>query len=339
MILQENINLKTYNTFGIAAYTQYFAAFQHIEMLQELISSSKIKSLSKLILGGGSNMLLTKDYEGIVLKNEIDFKEIVEEDEHHIVLKVGAGVNWHELVMHCVANNWGGIENLSLIPGCVGASPMQNIGAYGVEVKGVITQVEAIDVSTLQQITFTNSDCKFGYRESIFKNEYKGQFIITAVYFKLNKQPIFNISYGAIETELAKMGVATLSIKAISDAVIRIRTSKLPDPKVIGNAGSFFKNPSIEDSQFELLQNEFPNIVGYKNETSNTVKLAAGWLIEQCGFKGYRKGDAGCHALQALVLVNYGTAKGNEIVELSKQIITAVQEKFKVTLQREVNLI
>jgi UDP-N-acetylmuramate dehydrogenase len=339
MIIQENINLKPYNTFGIAAYTQYFAAFQHTEMLQELISSSKIKSLPNLILGGGSNILLTKDYEGIVLKNEINFIEIVTQNEHQIVLKVGAGVNWHELVMHCVAENWGGVENLSLIPGCVGASPMQNIGAYGVEVKDVITQVEAIDIFTLQRITLSNSDCKFGYRESVFKNDYKGQFVITAVYFKLNKHPVFNISYGAIEKELAKMGVTSLSIKAISDAVIRIRSSKLPDPKVIGNAGSFFKNPSIDSAQFDLLQNEFPNIVGYKNETNHTVKLAAGWLIEQCGFKGYRKGDAGCHALQALVLVNYGTAKGTEIVELSEQIISAVQEKFNVTLQREVNLV
>ncbi len=339
MFIQENINLKPYHTFGIAATAQYFAPFQHVGLLQELLNSSKVKALPKLILGGGSNMLLTKDYEGIVLKNEIEYKEIVEENEDDVVLKVGAGVNWHELVLHCVANNWGGIENLSLIPGCVGASPMQNIGAYGVEVKDTITKVEAIDVSTLEQITFSNSDCKFGYRESVFKNEYKGQFIITAVYFKLNKTPVFNTSYGAIETELAKMGVTALSIKAISDAVIRIRSSKLPDPKLIGNAGSFFKNPSIDNIQFEQLQHEFPNIVGYTNEHNNMVKLAAGWLIEQCGFKGYRKGDAGCHALQALVLVNYGTAKGQEILDLSEQIINAVQTKFKVTLQREVNII
>jgi UDP-N-acetylmuramate dehydrogenase len=240
--------------------------------------------------------------------------------------------------LHCVNNNWAGIENLSLIPGNVGASPMQNIGAYGVEIKDVFYELEAFHLKEKKIIKFTAKDCEFGYRESVFKRKYKDEFVITNVTYRLNKKPTFNISYGAIEQELAKMNATELNIKAISQAVINIRSSKLPDPSVIGNAGSFFKNPEISNDQFLTLNSKFPTIVGYPL-TNGNVKLAAGWLIEQCGWKGYRKDDAGCYDKQALVLVNYGNAKGNEIYNLSEEILQSVKSKFGVELEREVNII
>jgi UDP-N-acetylmuramate dehydrogenase len=240
--------------------------------------------------------------------------------------------------LHCIQHNWAGVENLSLIPGNVGASPMQNIGAYGVEIKDVFYCLEAYSYADKKVYTFTLNDCEFGYRESVFKRKYKDQFVIANVTCRLNKQPKFNISYGAIEQELEKMGAKELSIQSISQAVINIRSSKLPDPKVIGNAGSFFKNPSITKEEYELIKSNFPTVVGYSN-ADGSVKLAAGWLIEQCGWKGYRKGDAGCHAKQALVLVNYGNAKGGEIYGLSEEILQSVKEKFNVILEREVNII
>jgi len=242
------------------------------------------------------------------------------------------------LVVHCIGNNWAGMENLSLIPGNTGASPMQNIGAYGVEIKDVFHELEAFHLETKKMVTFNLKDCEFGYRESVFKRKLKNQFVIVSVTFRLNKKPVFNTSYGAIEQELEAMGITELSINAISQAVINIRSSKLPDPAVIGNAGSFFKNPEIPVEHFETLKKEFPALVGYPLANGD-VKLAAGWLIEQCGWKGYRKGDAGCHAKQALVLVNYGKATGAEIYALSTSIINSVQEKFGVGLEREVNII
>ncbi|MGE5107785.1 MAG: UDP-N-acetylmuramate dehydrogenase, partial [Sphingobacteriales bacterium] len=260
------------------------------------------------------------------------------ENLHHIDIKVGAGENWHQFVMHCIEHNRAGVENLSLIPGNVGAGPMQNIGAYGVEIKEVFYSLEAYSYADRKVYTFTVNDCEFGYRESVFKRKYKSQFVILNVSLRLNKQPKYNTSYGAIEQELGRMGVKELSIQAISRAVINIRSSKLPDPKVIGNAGSFFKNPSVVKENFELLKEKFPSIVGYAN-ADGTVKLAAGWLIEQCGWKGYRKGDAGCHAQQALVLVNYGNAQGSDIFALSEEIVQSVKDKFGVELEREVNII
>lgn len=345
-MLQQNISLKPFNTFGINAAAKYFATFSTIEELSELLEAKKLSTFSRklsgqpatLILGGGSNILLTKDFNGLVLKNEIKGIQIVKEDEHYVYVHSGAGENWHQFVLQCIKNNWAGVENLSLIPGNVGASPMQNIGAYGVEIKDVFYSLEAYSLTDKKIHSFSLNDCEFGYRESVFKRKLKDQFVITGVTYRLSKAPHFNTSYGAIEQELEKMGVKELSIKAISDAVINIRSSKLPDPAVIGNAGSFFKNPEIEAATFIALKEKFPNIVGYDLPNGN-VKLAAGWLIEQCNWKGYRKGDAGCHAKQALVLVNYGNAKGEEIYNLSTEILQSVKDKFGVMLEREVNII
>lgn len=335
MQILENISLKQYNTFGIEARAALFGRFATVDEAKELLAAG---NREVLVLGGGSNILFTKNVEGLVMKNEIAGIEKIKEDEEHVYIKAGAGVNWHSLVLYCIENNFAGIENLSLIPGNVGASPMQNIGAYGVEIKDVFHSLEALHIEDGSIIEFKLGDCEFGYRESVFKRKYKGLFIITSVTYRLNKKPHYNTSYGAIELELEKMGVRELSIRAVSNAVINIRRSKLPNPAEIGNAGSFFKNPEVEKPLFEKLKNEYPNIVGYALENGN-VKLAAGWLIEQCGWKGYRKGDAGCHAKQALVLVNYGKAAGTEIYALSEAIIRSVNERFGILIEQEVNII
>jgi UDP-N-acetylmuramate dehydrogenase len=340
---QQNISLRPYNTFGINAKAKYFATFESLSELEETLNYNPDShrgqtTNSKLILGGGSNILLTKDFDGIVLKNEIKGIKVVKEDDDHIYIKSGAGENWHQFVLYCVNNNYAGVENLSLIPGNVGASPMQNIGAYGAEVKDVFYELEAYHEHDKVIQKFSLKDCEFGYRESVFKNKYKGQFIITNVTYRLNKKPSFNTSYGAVSQELERMGVDKLSIQAISQAVINIRTSKLPDPKELGNAGSFFKNPIISNLQYEELKKTFPNIVSFPSGPDHT-KLAAGWLIEQCGWKGYRKDDAGCYLKQALVLVNYGNASGEEIFDLSEEIIQSVKRTFGVVLEREVNII
>lgn len=342
MQIQENISLKPYNTFGIDAKTRYFATFKDTDDLEELTTHDS--RLTTLILGGGSNILFTKDFNGLVLKNEIAGIKVLHEEPEYVFVKAGAGENWHSFVMYCIGHNWAGVENLSLIPGCVGASPMQNIGAYGVELSSVFLSLEAFHLKEKKLVTFTAADCAFGYRESVFKSKFKDQFIILNVTLRLKKHPVFHTGYGAIEQELEKMGVKELSIKAISQAVINIRTSKLPNPKEIGNAGSFFKNPSVTKEKFRLLNSRFPGIIGYEN-VDGTVKLAAGWLIEQCGpengtsWKGYRKGDAGCHAKQALVLVNYGNARGKEINDLSEAIRQSVKNKFDIILETEVNII
>jgi UDP-N-acetylmuramate dehydrogenase len=340
--LQQNISLKKFNTFGIDVSANYFLQISSVDELAEYFDYKKLSSplspLPTCILGGGSNILFTKNYEGVILKNNLKGITIIKQDENHIYIKTAAGENWHSFVMYCVANNFAGIENLSLIPGNVGASPMQNIGAYGVEIKDVFYELEAFDIEDKKLVIFNKQDCEFGYRESVFKRKYKGRFVITSVTFKLNKNPTFNTSYGAIEQELEKTQAQQITIQAVSQAVINIRRSKLPDPAAIGNAGSFFKNPTVIASFFTKLKMHFPAIVGYELPDGN-VKLAAGWLIEQCGWKGYRKNDAGCHAKQALVLVNYGNAGGDEIVELSKQIIESVYQKFNLILEREVNII
>ena len=335
MQLQENYSLKSLNSFGINVSAKYFTRFANTKELEE---SLKTFQGNKLILGGGSNILFIQNFNGVVLKNEIDGIEVTKEDEQNIYVKAGAGVGWHAFVLYCIENNFAGAENLSLIPGSVGASPMQNIGAYGVEIKDIFFELEAFHINDKKIVTFSNKDCEFGYRESVFKNKFKGQFVITSVTFKLNKEPVFNTSYGALDNELQSMGIQELSIKAVSDAVIKIRQSKLPDPKLIGNAGSFFKNPTIKNVAFENLKKEFPEIVGYAVGTDHT-KLASGWLIEKCGFKGYRLNDAGCHEKQALVLVNYGSATGEEILHVSEKIINSVRLMFGVTLQREVNIV
>lgn len=331
--MQTNVSLKPYNTFGIDTKAKRFASFSSADELLSLTTNEN----NLLILGGGSNILFTKDFDGLVLKNEIRGIEIVKEDEHHVYVKAGAGENWHQFVLFCIERNLAGVENLSLIPGNVGASPMQNIGAYGVEIKDVFHDLEAFNISTKKISTFTHTDCQFGYRESVFKNKYKGQYIILTVTYRLNKVPDFNTSYGAIADELKVIGKG-VSIQTISQAVINIRSSKLPDPKKTGNAGSFFKNPTLPFSEYEVLKNHHPGIPAYPQE-DGSVKIAAGWLIEQCGWKGFRRGDAGCHERQALVLVNYGHASGKEIYNLSEDIRVSVLQKFSVNLEREVNII
>ena len=340
MQVHQNISLKQYNSFGIDVKAKYFSGFSSADELQELLSYDYRLSANdyRLVLGAGSNILFTGDVDGMVLKNEISGIERVKEDEDFVYLRSGAGENWHQFVLYCVEQNLGGVENLSLIPGNAGASPMQNIGAYGVEIKEVFEELEAFHLYDKVIVKFANKDCAFGYRESVFKRKFKNEFVILNVTCKLRKHPVFNTSYGAVNQELEQMGVKELSVQAISQAVINIRSSKLPDPKLIGNAGSFFKNPQIPNSSFQKLQSEFSSIVGYPLENGD-VKLAAGWLIEQCGWKGFRRGDAGCHAKQALVLVNYGHATGKEIFDLSEEILQSVKAKFGVELEREVNMI
>ncbi|MDQ3048068.1 MAG: UDP-N-acetylmuramate dehydrogenase [Bacteroidota bacterium] len=338
MKVKENSSLRKYNTFGIDVTARYFAEFHSLSELKEILSDTDFANTPKLILGGGSNLLFTRNFDGLVLKNELKGIELVKEDADHYYVQSAAGENWHQFVLHCIANNYAGLENLSLIPGNVGASPMQNIGAYGVEIKDVFHELEAIHINDHSTRTFNRAECKFGYRESVFKRELKDQYIITSVTFRLLKKPLLTTSYGAIEKELESMGVKEPNIASISQAVCNIRSSKLPDPALIGNAGSFFKNPEVLKAKFLFLQKQFPSIVGYPLENGN-IKLAAGWLIEQCGWKGKKMGNAGVHALQALVLVNLGNARGNEIYDLSTKVLESVKSKFGVELEREVNII
>lgn len=337
MNIQENYPLKKLNTFGINVFAKYFASFASDGELKELLEQAGL-SPKQMILGGGSNILFIENYDGLVLKNNIPGISIVDEDEDFTFIKAGAGVKWHQFVMFCVNTNLRGVENLSLIPGNVGASPMQNIGAYGVEIKDVFFELEALHLKEKKNYKFSAADCEFGYRESVFKKKYKDQFAILNVTYRLRKKHEFNISYGSIETELAKMNVEKLTVKAVSHAVIRIRTSKLPDPAVIGNAGSFFKNPVISLDEFVKNNLQQLNVPFYKTH-EEYYKIPAGWLIEQCGWKGYRKNDAGCYEKQALVLVNYGNASGKEIYNLSEEIKESVKEKFGIELEREVNIL
>lgn len=328
-----NVDLKPYNTFGLTATAQYFSKLSSVDELSNLNNDAPV-----LVLGGGSNLLFRDNIDGYVVKNEIMGIDLISEDADHVYVRAGAGENWHGFVEHCIANGWCGVENLALIPGCIGASPMQNIGAYGVEIKDVFHSLDAWHLQDRELHPFSLEDCAFGYRESVFKRKYKGQYIITHVTYRLRKTPEFHISYGAIQHELERMGAQELSIRAVADAVISIRKSKLPDPAVIGNAGSFFKNPEVSAETFVALKQQFPDIVGYPT-SSGMVKLAAGWLIERAGWKGFRKGDAGVHAKQALVLVNYGQATGDEIFQLSEEILHSIDAQFGVHLEREVNII
>ncbi|MEZ4905045.1 MAG: UDP-N-acetylmuramate dehydrogenase [Spirosomataceae bacterium] len=338
LTIQSNVSLKTYNTFGIDVSARYLVEVDNDEDIQTLLQLPNVQSLPKLILGGGSNLLLTQDFNGLVVKINIKGIQVVKEDQTHVWLRAGAGENWHDFVMYCVERGLGGIENLSLIPGTVGAAPMQNIGAYGLEIKDTFDQLEAVEIATGHKKTFNNETCRFGYRDSIFKNEAKGQYIISSVQFKLSKTPTFQIAYGDIQKTLEQMGVKELTIKAISDAVIKIRRSKLPDPAEIGNAGSFFKNPEIPKKQYDLLKLQYPEIPGYSID-SQAIKVPAGWLIEQCGWKGKRFGNIGVHTRQALVLVNYGGGSGSEIKQLAERIQTSVFEVFGILLHTEVNFI
>lgn len=336
MEVHQHISLRPYNTFGMDVPAEYFLELDN-ESLLPGITTDILLPKEKRVLGGGSNVLFTKPVPGLVLLNRIKGIEKIKEDEAHVWLRVQAGEVWHELVMYAIAHGWAGIENLALIPGTVGAAPMQNIGAYGVEVKQTIEHVTAWHWDEEVFVTYSNEECRFGYRDSIFKQELKNKVFINAVTFRLNKKPDFNTSYGAIEQELQKMGIADLSIKAIADAVIAIRTSKLPDPKKIGNAGSFFKNPTVPLTQYQSLRAVHPAIPSYQVDAQH-VKIPAGWLIEQCGWKGFRRGDAGVHEKQALVLVNYKHASGNEIWELSTEIIASVEDRYGIILEREVQV-
>jgi UDP-N-acetylmuramate dehydrogenase len=338
MHYHENYSLKQLNSFGIDVSAKHFVEASTVAEIQEVLNNIEFAKANKLILGGGSNILFTKDYDGLVVKNNMKGIATTREDDEFYYVEAMAGEVWHELVMHCVNAGYGGLENLSLIPGNIGASPMQNIGAYGVEIKDVFHSLTAMHILDKEIHTFSSEDCKFGYRESVFKNALKGQYIILSVTFKLRKTPIYNVSYGAIETELRNMGVTQLSIRSISQAVCNIRNSKLPNPRDIGNAGSFFKNPEVEKSVYDKLKKDFPLIAAYPAGFGK-MKLAAGWLIEACGWKGRTLGAAGVHRLQALVLVNYGNAKGTEIIALAEEVALSVKNKFGVTLEKEVNII
>jgi UDP-N-acetylmuramate dehydrogenase len=333
LTIQHNIPLQPLNTFGIHAEAKDLITITHPDQLPHIGTLPQPKH----IIGGGSNILLTTNPGGLVLLNRLKGIEQIHETDQHIYLRVASGEVWHHLVMHTVQQGLGGIENLALIPGTVGASPMQNIGAYGVEVKDTIESVTFWHWAHAQYYTYTNADCHFGYRESIFKHQLKDQVFITSVVYKLSKHPALNTSYGAIEQELQAMHITTPSVANIAQAVINIRSSKLPDPAFIGNAGSFFKNPTIPIAQYNSLKAQHPAIPSYP-VTPDTVKVPAGWLIEQCGWKGYRRGQCGVHAKQALVLVNYGTASGTDIWQLSTDILQSVQQKFGIELEREVNV-
>ncbi|MCX6204118.1 MAG: UDP-N-acetylmuramate dehydrogenase [Bacteroidetes bacterium] len=334
MPIAENISLQALHTFGCNEKAQYFNTIQSIEDIATHIQWAKEKKLPYLILGAGSNLLFTKTFEGLVLKMEITGIKKVQETASEVFLSVGAGENWHHFVSYCVHKGWGGVENLSLIPGTVGAAPIQNIGAYGVEAKDCIESVTAYDTTMSSFVTLTNSHCLFGYRSSLFKHE-KNRYIITSVQFILQKQPIFRTEYGAIKEVLHQKNNKQPSVEAISNAVIQIRTEKLPDPKKIGNAGSFFKNPTISKSEFENLIALFPKIIAFPI-SDELYKIAAGWLIETCGWKGLQKGNVGCYEKQSLVIVNYNHATGKEIYDFSEEIIQSVQSKFNILLEREV---
>ena len=335
--IQENVSLKNFNTFGIDVSARYFVEIGHEDELVELFMDPQWQKIERLVLGGGSNMLFVNDFDSLVIRMNI--RGIEHRINHsEVFVEAGAGEVWNDLVNFCVAREYAGVENLSLIPGSVGASPIQNIGAYGVELKDVLYSCQAFEIATGIFRTFRNEDCRFGYRDSIFKNELKEKYIITSVKFKLSLTPNLNLKYGAIEQELINRGITNPTIKDVSQVVSHIRVSKLPDPSTIGNAGSFFKNPVITAEEFQKVYSKFPDVVNYP-AADGQVKLAAGWLIEQCGWKGKVVSHTGTWKNQALVLVNHGGATGEEVYSLSSQIIDSVYRKFGVLLEREVNII
>ena len=337
MHIQENISLKPYNTFGLDARARYFVKVESIQDLKKVLSLDAYPE--KFILGGGSNMLLTQDLNCLVIHVALKGIEVIAEKDNEVHVKAGAGENWHQFVLWCLEHNFGGIENLSLIPGNVGATPIQNIGAYGVEVKDVFVSCEALNIHTKEIETFTKEDCEFGYRESVFKQQLKNSYVIISTTLTLTKDTHqLQMAYGAITTELETMGISNPSIQDISKAVIAIRESKLPNPKEIGNSGSFFKNPVISKAHFEKLQNNFPEIPSYV-VSPNEIKVPAGWLIEKSGFKGKTFDDYGVHKKQALVLVNYGNAKGSDIHALAVLIQKTIKQLFEITIETEVNII
>lgn len=337
-LIQTDINLQPYNTLNISARAKLFASIESEKQLKTILNSTAIENEQIFVLGGGSNILFADDFDGLIIHVNIKGREIVRETDEHIFLRIGAGENWHELVRYCVEQGWGGIENLSLIPGMVGAAPIQNIGAYGAELKDVFVSLDSLEINSGNKRSFNKDECRFGYRDSIFKNELKGKVIVTAVVLKLSKYPEINTSYGAIKTRLEEKGISDPGIREISDTVIEIRNSKLPNPDDIGNAGSFFKNPVISEKTYNQLQQEYPEIPGYQVD-DHSVKVPAGWLIEETGWKGKIVGNAGTYKQQALVIVNHGGASGNEILELADAIRASVKDEFGIELVPEVNII
>ena len=337
--LRQNVSLKEYNSFGMNVTARFWLDIPTVTEAAEFLSDNRNQLPPLLVLGGGSNLLLVSDFSGIVLKNNILGKTVVKETDSHIWLKIGAGENWHALVEYCLEKDWGGIENLSLIPGNVGAAPIQNIGAYGVELKDVFEELEALHLPTATTRNFAHGECLFGYRESVFKRALKGEYMIASVTLRLTKHHhVINTSYGAIEKELLAEGVSKPTIRDVSRVVCQIRRSKLPDPTQIGNAGSFFKNPVINSDHFERIATQFEKVPHYP-DTNGRIKLPAAWLIDTCGWKGTRRGNYGVHDRQALVLVNHGGANGNDILALSEEIQASVEERFGIRLEREVNVV
>ena len=337
MEIQTNFSLKNYNTFGIEAKAKQFVAVHSIAELKTVLEENK--SQKKFILGGGSNMLLTQDIDALVIHVDLKGKKIIKDDIDFVWVESQAGENWHEFVLWTIDQNLGGLENMSLIPGNVGTTPVQNIGAYGTEIKDTFVSCEVMAIENQKTKTFSKEECHFGYRESVFKNEVKDQYIITSVVFKLTKRNHkINISYGDIAAQLSNKNIQIPTLKDVSNAVIAIRTSKLPDPKELGNSGSFFKNPILLKSDFEKIHQQFPEMK-YYDISPTEVKVPAGWLIEQAGFKGKRFGDAGIHKNQALVLVNYGNATGQEILDVSKTIQETIFKTFGIHIEAEVNVI
>lgn len=335
--IQQNIQLQPFTTFGVRAIARRFIEFDDTDRLVEFIRLEKAGTDKFVILNGGSNILFTGDYEGLVIRINTQGIRRLKEDKDHVWVQACAGVNWHEFVTYCIDYGFGGLENLSLIPGNVGAAPVQNIGAYGVEQKDVFDELEAINIQTGEIREFGKRECRFGYRNSIFKKEERGKWIILRVIYKLLKQPAYNVTYGAIRSELEKMGVTQLSVKAVGEAVCNIRRSKLPDVEITGNAGSFFKNPVVSVKKYQDLKERYPDLVAFEAD-GGRMKLAAGWLIDQLGWKGFREGDAGVWKSQALVLVNYGNATGAEILQLAEKIRRSVKTEFGISLEPEVNI-
>lgn len=336
--MQTDVSLQPYNTFGIDVKARYFATVQNRQALCDVLSAEESRKHKLLILGEGSNILFTRDFDGLVIKMEIDGIEKIVDTDGEVWLKAGAGVVWHDLVEYCIEHNYGGIENLSLIPGTVGAAPIQNIGAYGVELSDVLVGLEALNRKTGQVRTFNRIACRFGYRDSIFKRRWKDKFVIAYITLVLQKKPVFKLDYGQLRQTLGEMGVTQPTVRTVSEAVCHIRRSKLPDPVELGNAGSFFKNPIISRAHFNELKQKFADLVSYP-ASDDTVKVPAGWLIEKCGWKGKRMGDAGVHDQQALVLVNHGKASGDDILKLAQAIQSDVARKFAIQLNPEVNIL
>lgn len=336
--INRHVDLTSYNTMGVRIFANYFVEIHSIDELLEALKYARENNISTIVLGGGSNILFLNDFDGLVILNRMLGIEILSENEQNVILKVGAGENWHQFVLYCIENGFGGIENLSLIPGSVGAAPIQNIGAYGVEIENVILTVEFYSIIEKCRKVFSKSECNFGYRDSIFKNELKNEVIITSVTFELSKNGLPKFEYSSLKEKLFELSIIKPTIKDVSNAVIKIRESKLPDPKEIGNTGSFFKNPVIDFKVYTKLLEMFPNMPSYPI-SKQEVKIPAGWLIEQCGWKGKRIGDAGVHEKQALVLVNHGKASGAEIWALAEEVMESVHKKFDIRLSPEVNIL